>query len=131
MEPSPIPASSHSGTTPAPVQNLREEVTTLYEQRQSGDGRAKQRRWRVLQLLSAMKSGLRDKFLETDARRGQLQVLNGQDCGHLQPVSEQLDMLSKCDTVVGGNKPAIPSTCCRLATTRRSGLQLCPNRVTA
>ncbi|KAE9002519.1 hypothetical protein PF010_g13885 [Phytophthora fragariae] len=52
---------------------LREEVTTLYEQRQSGDGRAKQRRWRVLLLLSAMKSGLRDTFLEADARRGRVQ----------------------------------------------------------
>ncbi|KAE9353679.1 hypothetical protein PF008_g4886 [Phytophthora fragariae] len=72
-----IEASSHSGTTPAPVQNLREEVTTQYEQQQSGDGRAKQRRWCVLQLLSAMKSGLRDTFLEADARHGQLQVLNG------------------------------------------------------
>ncbi|KAE9039426.1 hypothetical protein PR002_g5507 [Phytophthora rubi] len=45
----------------------------LYEQRQSGDGRAKQQRWRVLQLLSAMKSRLRDTFLEADARRGRVQ----------------------------------------------------------
>ncbi|KAE8912215.1 hypothetical protein PF003_g3913 [Phytophthora fragariae] len=73
LEPSPRPASSHSDTTPVPVQNLREEVTTLYEQRQSGDGRAKQQRWRVLQLLSAMKSRLRDTFLEADARRGRVQ----------------------------------------------------------
>ncbi|KAE8999325.1 hypothetical protein PR002_g18489 [Phytophthora rubi] len=39
------------------------------------DDRAKQRCWRVLQLLSAMKSGLRDMFLEADARRRRVQDL--------------------------------------------------------
>lgn len=52
---------------------LREEMTALYETRQAGDRRAKQRRWRVLLLLSAMKSGLRDTFLEADARRVRVQ----------------------------------------------------------
>ncbi|KAE9325836.1 hypothetical protein PF001_g2749 [Phytophthora fragariae] len=39
------------------------------------DDRAKQWCWRVLQLLSAMKSGLRDVFLEADARRRRVQDL--------------------------------------------------------
>ncbi|KAG6615836.1 Conserved coiled/coiled coil protein [Phytophthora cinnamomi] len=52
---------------------LREEMTALYEQRQAGGSRAKQRRWRVLLLLGAMKSGLRDTFLEADARRARVQ----------------------------------------------------------
>ncbi|KAF4029753.1 Fms-interacting protein/Thoc5 [Phytophthora infestans] len=55
---------------------LKEEMTAMYEQRRgrsSDEGRLKQRRWRVLLLLSAMKSGLRDTFLEADARRTRVQ----------------------------------------------------------
>ncbi|KAG2767886.1 hypothetical protein JG687_00008133 [Phytophthora cactorum] len=55
---------------------LKEEMTAMYEQRggrSSDEARLKQRRWRVLLLLSAMKSGLRDTFLEADARRTRVQ----------------------------------------------------------
>ncbi|OWZ24813.1 hypothetical protein PHMEG_00087 [Phytophthora megakarya] len=55
---------------------LRGEMTALYEQRggrHSDEARLKERRWRVLLLLGAMKSGLRDTFLEADNRRTRVQ----------------------------------------------------------
>ncbi|TDH67212.1 hypothetical protein CCR75_002449 [Bremia lactucae] len=55
---------------------LKAEITGLYEQRGKkhlDELRVKQRRWRVLLLLTAMKSGLRDTFLESDARRMRVQ----------------------------------------------------------
>lgn len=60
----------------ATCQALRDEVTALYEQRDVHDVdemRLKQRRWRVLLLLSAMKAGLRDTFLDAEARRARVQ----------------------------------------------------------
>ena len=64
---------------PAPLEQLRttcetlrDELTTLYEQRDSrpfDEKSTSQRRWRVVLLLSAMKSGLRDTFLAAGARR--------------------------------------------------------------
>ncbi|ETP46002.1 hypothetical protein F442_07692 [Phytophthora nicotianae P10297] len=60
----------------ATCSSLKEEMTALYEQRggrNSDEARLKQRRWRVLLLLSAMKSGLRDTFLEADSRRTRVQ----------------------------------------------------------
>ncbi|KAL3664732.1 hypothetical protein V7S43_010480 [Phytophthora oleae] len=55
---------------------LKEEMTAMYEQRtgrRPDEARVKQRRWRVLLLLSHMKSGLRETFLEADARRTRVQ----------------------------------------------------------
>lgn len=60
----------------ATCQALRKEMTALYEQRggrESDEARLKQRRWRVLLLLGAMKSGLRATFLEADTRRTRVQ----------------------------------------------------------
>ncbi|CAI5703676.1 hypothetical protein KXD40_008878 [Peronospora effusa] len=56
----------------ATCQALRDEVTALYEQRDlhlKDETRQKERQWRVLFLLSAMKSGLRETFLEAETRR--------------------------------------------------------------
>uniref|UniRef100_M4BGU1 Uncharacterized protein n=1 Tax=Hyaloperonospora arabidopsidis (strain Emoy2) TaxID=559515 RepID=M4BGU1_HYAAE len=53
-------------------QTLRDELTALYKQRgspQYDENSMRQRRWRVVLLLSTMKSGLRDTFLAADARR--------------------------------------------------------------
>ncbi|KAG7396987.1 THO complex subunit 5 [Phytophthora boehmeriae] len=55
---------------------LRDEMTSMYDQRggrHNDEARLKQRRWRILLLLSAMKSGLRDTFLEADTRRNRVQ----------------------------------------------------------
>ncbi|KAF4320884.1 hypothetical protein BBO99_00005169 [Phytophthora kernoviae] len=55
---------------------LREEMTSMYDHREgrhNDEARMKQRRWHVLLLLSAMKSGLRDTFLEADTRRNRVQ----------------------------------------------------------
>ncbi|KAL4146602.1 hypothetical protein PRNP1_012466 [Phytophthora ramorum] len=53
--------------------SLREEMAALYAHRTSDEARLKQRRWRVLLLLGAMKSGLRETFLESDGRRARVQ----------------------------------------------------------
>ncbi|CAH0475153.1 unnamed protein product [Peronospora belbahrii] len=57
-------------------QALRDEITTLYEERNVqpvDEMLLKQRRWRVLLLLSAMKAGLRDTFVVADVRRTRVQ----------------------------------------------------------
>ncbi|RLN69689.1 hypothetical protein BBJ28_00018550 [Nothophytophthora sp. Chile5] len=59
---------------------LREDMTTMYEQRSRPHGgrepdeaRLKQQRWRVLLLLGAIKAGLRDTFLVADERKARVQ----------------------------------------------------------
>jgi hypothetical protein len=59
----------------ATCQTLREDMTALYERRgrSTDEKRLKQRRWRVLLQLGAMKAGLRETFLEADSRRARVQ----------------------------------------------------------
>ncbi|CEG50134.1 Conserved coiled/coiled coil protein [Plasmopara halstedii] len=55
---------------------LKDEMTALYDQRGSrhcDESYIKKRRWNLLLHLCAMKSGLRDTFLESDARRTRVQ----------------------------------------------------------
>ncbi|RLN97643.1 hypothetical protein BBJ28_00004165 [Nothophytophthora sp. Chile5] len=64
--------------------SLREDMTTMYEQRSRPHGgqepdeaRLKQQRWRVLLLLGAIKAGLRDTFLVADERKARVQEKKG------------------------------------------------------